>query len=110
MQRKEVKPYPIYRLIPPYGSLPARRRLLKLGAADWSEAENRCGVGIFFLGGSAACSAIVCFLSWYPTYASIHLRQITELPAAVDTWTELRVLSVCDNALAVLPPQVHGFF
>lgn len=33
-------------------------------------------------------------------------NQITELPAAVDAWTELRVLSVSDNALAMLPPQV----
>lgn len=35
-------------------------------------------------------------------------NQITELPAAVDMWTELRVLSLSDNALAILPPQVGG--
>ncbi|CAM9351269.1 unnamed protein product, partial [Pylaiella littoralis] len=38
----------------------------------------------------------------------LDVNQISELPAAVDMWTELRVLSVSDNALTVLPPQQVG--
>ncbi|CAM9338028.1 unnamed protein product, partial [Ectocarpus sp. 12 AP-2014] len=38
----------------------------------------------------------------------LDVNQITELPAAVDMWTELRVFSISHNALTVLPPQASG--